>query len=719
VAPAHPGLLVSEPAAVDPALRELAGALGVAGEYWDWQNQRVEVGRPTILAVLAGLGVDGSTPERAAAALAEHRARLWRRMLPPCLVVRSGTSPWFWVHVADGADVAVWVELEDGAVRTDVVQQDHWVPPAVVDGTAVGEATFAVPSDLPLGWHSLHARSGELRASTPLVVTPAVLGLPPALRDRRAWGFAVQLYSLRSTRSWGIGDLADLGDLAAWSGHELGADFVLVNPLHAAAPIAPMEPSPYLPASRRFGNPLYLRVEAVPEFGYLEPTDRTTADELAAPVRTANSTTAQLDRDASWTAKRLALELVHRVPRSPGREVAYRAFLEREGQGLLDFATWSVLVEEHGVDWTTWPPELHDPHGSAAADVRRRLADRVDFHCWLQWLLDEQLAGAQRAARAAGMRSGIVHDLAVGVHPQGADAWALRDVLAEGITVGAPADAFNQQGQDWSQPPWRPDRLAEVGYRPYRDMLRTVLRHAGGLRVDHVLGLFRLWWVPAGLPPSAGTYVRYDHEAMVGILALEAYRAGAFVVGEDLGTVEPWVRDYLRDRGIAGTSVLWFERDWDRDVPIRPERWRSLCLATVTTHDLPPTAGYLAGEHVRLRSELGLLTRPVEEVAARDVAEQESWLALLGELGLLRPGADVRETVEALHRFVARTPAQLVGVALADAVGDLRAQNQPGTDDEYPNWRLPLCGPDGAPLLLEQLVTSPRVRSLARAVASG
>ena len=719
MAPAHPGLLVSEPAGVDPALRELAAALGVAGEYWDWQNQRVEVGRPTVVAVLAGLGVDGSTPERAAAALAEHRARLWRRMLPPCLVVRSGTSPWFWVHVPDGADVEVRVELEDGAVRTDVVQQDHWVPPAVVDGAAIGEATFAVPADLPLGWHTLHARSGELRASTPLVVTPAVLGLPPSLRDRRAWGFAVQLYSLRSTRSWGIGDLADLGDLAAWSGHELGADFVLVNPLHAAAPIAPMEPAPYLPVSRRFGNPLYLRVEAVPEFGYLEPTDRVTADELAAPVRATNASAAQLDRDASWTAKRLALELVHRVPCSPGREVAYRAFLAREGQGLLDFATWSVLVEEHGVDWTAWPPELHDPHGPAAADVRHRLADRVDFHCWLQWLLDEQLAEAQRAARAAGMRSGIVHDLAVGVHPQGADAWALRDVLAEGITVGAPADAFNQQGQDWSQPPWRPDRLAELGYQPYRDMLRTVLRHAGGLRVDHVLGLFRLWWVPAGLPPSAGTYVRYDHEAMVGILALEAYRAGAFVVGEDLGTVEPWVRDYLRDRGIAGTSVLWFERDWERDVPIRPERWRSLCLATVTTHDLPPTAGYLAGEHVRLRSELGLLARPVEEVAAQDAAEQESWRALLGELGLLRPGADVRETVEALHRFVARTPAQLIGVSLADAVGDLRAQNQPGTDDEYPNWRLPLCGPDGVPLVLEQLVSSPRVRSLARAVATG
>jgi 4-alpha-glucanotransferase len=457
-------------------------------------------------------------------------------------VVRSGTAPWFWVHVPDGADVEVWVELEDGAVRTDVVQQDHWVPPAVVDGAAVGEATFAVPSDLPLGWHVLHARSGELRAITPLVVTPAVLGLPPALRDRRDWGFATQLYSLRSTRSWGIGDLADLGDLAAWSGHELGADFVLVNPLHAAAPIAPMEPSPYLPVSRRFGNPLYLRVEAVPEFGYLDPDDRVTVAELATPVRAANTSAARLDRDGSWTAKRLALELVHRVPRSPGREVAYRAFLEREGQGLLDFATWSVLVEEQGVDWTAWPAELHDPHGPAAAEVRHRLADRVDFHCWLQWLLDEQLEAAQRAARAAGMRSGIVHDLAVGVHPHGADAWALQDALAEGITVGAPADAFNQQGQDWSQPPWRPDRLAELAYRPYRDMLRTVLRHAGGLRVDHVLGLFRLWWVPAGLPQSARSYFVYYHVPSVGILSVLPPGAGAFVGGEGVGS-EMCIRD--------------------------------------------------------------------------------------------------------------------------------------------------------------------------------
>jgi len=287
-----------------------------------------------------------------------------------------------------------------------------------------------------------------------------------------------------------------------------------------------------------------------------------------------------------------------------------------------------------------------------------------------------------------------------------------------GVPGGAPPDPFNQQGQQWSQPPWRPDALADVAYAPYRDMLRTVLRHAGGLRVDHVLGLFRLWWVPEGSPPDRGTYVRYDHEAMVGILALEAMRAGALVVGEDLGTVEPWVRDVLRDRGVLGTSILWFERDHEGR-PLAPEHWRELCLATVTTHDLPPTAGYLRGEHLRIRSELGLLTRPLAEEAAADAAEQDALLGSVRERGLLRAGAGSRETVEALHRLVAATPARLVGVALTDAVGDLRAQNQPGTSREYPNWRLPLTDADGRPVLLEDVATAERVRSLARAVAPG
>ena len=236
----------------------------------------------------------------------------------------------------------------------------------------------------------------------------------------------------------------------------------------------------------------------------------------------------------------------------------------------------------------------------------------------------------------AGMELGIMHDLAVGVDPNGADAWALQDVLALGVTAGAPPDEFNQLGQDWSQPPWRPDQLVERGYEPFRAMVNAILRHGGGVRVDHIIGLFRLWWIPKGALPTEGTYVRYDHEAMIGILALEAHRAEAVVVGEDLGTVEPWVRDYLSERGLLGTSILWFELDRDGDGgPLQAQRWREYCLSSVTTHDLPPTAGYLAGEHVRLREELGLLTRPVDEELADDRAEQAAWVDELRRVGLL------------------------------------------------------------------------------------
>jgi 4-alpha-glucanotransferase len=273
-------------------------------------------------------------------------------------------------------------------------------------------------------------------------------------------------------------------------------------------------------------------------------------------------------------------------------------------------------------------------------------------------------------------------------------------------------------GQDWSQPPWRPDRLEAAGYAPYRDMLRTVLRHAGGIRVDHAIGLFRLWWVPDGRSAAEGTYVHYDHEALVGILALEAWRAGTVVVGEDLGTVEPWARDYLADRGLLGTSILWFERD-DRGEPRPPESWRRLCLAAVTTHDLPPSAGYLAGEHIRIRESLGLLTRSVSEERAVDEADRSSWVRLLVERGWLPAGAehDVDAVVLALHRALAATPSRLLGVALTDVVGDVRAMNQPGTDDEYPNWRYPLAGGDGSPVLLEDLFTLARAQQLADAVA--
>ncbi len=697
----------------------LASAYGVATEFWDQAGAHQEVSEDTVVAVLAALGVDATTPEGVAAALHERRIRDWRRTLPPVFVVREGDGATCWVHLPHGDGARMWIELEDGGSRSDVVQVDRWVEPVEVDGALVGEATFALPGDLPTGWHRLHAEvqgadGGTHVASTVLVVTPRALALPERLRRRRGWGFAAQLYSVRSRRSWGLGDVSDLSDLVSWSGRELGADFVLVNPLHAASPVPPMAPSPYLPVTRRFASPIYLRVEAIPEYAYLTEEHRQQVEVLARTVQPANTSAALLERDPVWMAKRVALELVSKVARSLGRQSAYDDFVAREGQGLEDFALWCALSDKYG-EPAVWPEDLADPRGAAAEKARTDLTDHVEFHRWCQWVLDEQLAQAQEAAHDAGMAIGVMHDLAVGVHPEGADAWALRDVLAKDVAVGAPPDMYNQMGQDWSQPPWRPDALAEAAFIPYRDMLRTVLRHAGGIRIDHVLGLFRLWWIPRGMPANLGTYVRYDHEALVGILALEAQRAGAVVIGEDLGTVEAWVQDVLRERGILGTSILWFEAD-EQGAPLHPEHWRELALTSVTTHDLPPTWAFIEGEHVRLRHELGLLATSYEEELAAAQADLANWVALLQNRGLLRPGAGADDVVEALHRLIAQTPARLLCVSLADAVGDKRAQNQPGTDQEYPNWRVPLTDGAGDPVLIEDLPADALLRRIVAAV---
>jgi len=302
----------------------------------------------------------------------------------------------------------------------------------------------------------------------------------------------------------------------------------------------------------------------------------------------------------------------------------------------------------------------------------------------------------------------------VGVNRAGAETWMMGDAFGKGVTVGAPPDAYNQAGQDWGQPPWRPDKLEASAYAPYKAMVRAILRHSGGIRVDHIIGLFRLWWVPAGSGPQAGVYMRYNFEAMVGILALEAKRADAVVIGEDLGTVEPWVRDYLRDRGILGTSVLWFEYTDSGEVK-PPEQWRDLCMASVTTHDLPPTTGYLAHDHVALRHSLGLLTESLADEIAKDVAEQGAILHLLEERGDLAKGErDPHSVMLALHRYLKETKARVLCVALTDAVGERRTQNQPGTEDEYPNWRVPLGDAEGKRLCLEDIYAMPEVGELSR-----
>lgn len=720
------------------ALLELARRYGVAAEFDDWTGRRTAVAETTLIAVLRALGVPAETEQERADALTAHDRRYWQRSLPPIVTGRAGVASAFWVHVTHGDPAEVTLLLEDGTERSSLRQLENNRPPYDLGDRLIGEATFELPADLPPGYHRLRLCSREEHypdersreehytdersreehyPETTVVISPATLELPARLDRRRAWGLAVQLYSVRSQNSWGTGDLTDLTDLAVWSASQHGAGFILINPLHAASPTAPMEPSPYLPTSRRFGNPLYLRVEAIPEFAAVRHRGRIRGLRTAVNKQAARQPT--IDRDAAWRVKRTALEQVYRVERSAGRELAYTAYRKRQGQALDEFAVWCALAERYGADWHAWPPALRHPSNSEVSAFATANPDAIDFHRWLQWVLDDQLTAAQAAAVQAGMELGVMSDLAVGVDPDGADAWALQDVLALGVSAGAPPDEFNQLGQDWSQPPWRPDRLVEQAYEPFRALVNMALRHSGGVRIDHIIGMFRLWWIPEGAAPTEGTYVRYDHDAMIGIIALEAHRAGAVVIGEDLGTVEPWVRDYLRERGLFGTSILWFEAD-ESGKPLPAERWREYCLSSVTTHDLPPTPGYLAGAHVRLREELGLLTRPADQELAADRAAQAAWLAELQRAGLIDPDAepDTDEIVTALYRYLGRTPSKLLALSLADAVGEVRTQNQPGTTDEYPNWRIPLAGPDGRQLPLEEVFADPRAAALSDVMAA-
>lgn len=636
---------------MDDRFNALASAHGVATWYEDTERRRITVADDVVVAVLAELGVDATSPSAITAALAQTQ----QPGTGP-LVVRQGDEP----PLPPGI-----LTLEDGSTR---------------------EIRDRLPADLPLGWHRLEDETGGRE----VVVTPRRLApVPPS------WGWMLQLYALHSPGSWGIGDLADLREFAAESAR-LGAGVVLVNPVQAIAPTLPVQRSPYTPSSRRFANPLYLRVTDTEAFRRADPDTRAAVERLA-PAPGAEL----IDYDAVWTAKLAALELLWSASPRNGQTM---------DDDLCDFATFCTLTERHGPDWRKWPAELRRPGNPEVVTARGRLADRVAFHAWLQRLCRQQLADARTAGREAGLAVGIVHDLPVGVDPAGADAWALQDVLASEVTVGAPPDAFSQQGQDWNLPPWRPDRLAASGYRPFRDVIRNVLAHADGIRVDHVAGLWRLWWIPPGRPASEGTYVRYDADALLGILALEAHRASAVVVGEDLGTVPDEVTEALHDRGMLSSAVLWFQRDHDAagEPLLPPVRWPVDAMASISTHDLPTTAGYLRAEHVRVRAELGLLSDPDAE-HERAAAERAELLDALAAHDLLPAAPTDENLVAALHALLATSASRLLLTSPQDALGEPRQPNLPGTIDEYPNWRIPL------PVPVDKLLADPGVR---RAIAA-
>ena len=692
---------------VTEKLRELAETVGVSTGFWDWYGNWKHVEDASLIAVLNSLGFSLSfDPSEAEIndAFRRNEDFAWAAPLPPTTVCRQGNEAEIPVHVPHGMGVWCHVETEDG-YHHELEQLDRPIPPRMVDGNLVGRATFKIPNWLPQGWHRIVARHEDgSECSSTLIVVPQRLSC--RLDDgHKRWGVAAQLYSTRSSGSWGMGDTQDLADLTAIVARD-GANFLQVNPLHAPQPCFPQETSPYLPVSRRWASPLYIRPEAIDEYARMDGKERGVITRYAHASRSQEDI---IDRDLSWKSKLKALRKIFEIPRSITRQAQFEHFCAEGGESLENFALWSALVFENG------DIELPAPYASINApeveQARQRLAGEIEFWQWCQWIVFDQLIRAQESAHRLGMDMGIMSDLAVGVHSLGSEIWSMPEIFAPGMSVGAPPDMYSQQGQNWSQPPWSPRGLAKAGYAPLRDMLRSVLSYSGAVRIDHILGLFRLWWIPEGMEASAGAYVSYDHEAMVGIVLLEAQRAGAVVIGEDLGTVEPWVRGYLNDRGILGTSVLWFEKEgsgW----PLWPDHYRRSCLAAVTTHDLPPTLGYLEGVHTQLRNRLGLLVEDLDQVLEADRVERERMVSRLNEGGFIHnEEPSEEELVMGFHAYLAASPALLLAVSLVDAVGEKAPQNLPGTSDQYPNWCIPLHGRDGEEAHIEDLAASEKVHA--------
>lgn len=729
------------------ALHRLAGLAGIVPEYLDQTGtERRETTDATRIAILRALGIDASTEERAAAALEAWESELAAEPIAPVRVVEVGSDEAERVLIRAHADTS-W-EL------TLVTERDER---RTTHGRlrAGEELEVRLREPLPIGYHTVRLTLGDgsVHEQSLIVVPPRCTMPDELLAGDRAFGVIANLYTLRSERNWGIGDLTDLATLARWAG-SVGADFVGVNPLHALLNRGG-DVSPYSPVSRLFRNVAYVDVESVPELALaprvVERLDNAAFQQELAVLRASDRVRYEQVAFLKLAALRELYE-AFAGRADPARRQTYYDWVARQPE-LPRFATWMAIGEamtrgDHfgrgdgtapsaeasarpedqpdGYDWRSWPEELRDADSDAVQVFAREHIGAVDFHMWLQFEADRQLAEAAREARDSGLRIGLYQDLAIGTSATSSDAWSFRELFVTGACIGAPPDPYAATGQNWGLPPIDPRALRRDRYRYFIALVRNAFRHSGALRIDHVMGLFRLFWIPEGLTGKEGAYVRYPAEDLLGILALESVRNRAIVVGEDLGTVPPDVPPALAKWGVLSSKVMYFERG-DGGSFKSSDTYPEHALATANTHDMATLAGFWLGRDVELRREVGLIetdddlqrereNRAVdrEQLAAR--LEQEELVptgwgrqATSGGATQTRRSSAIAELRGAVHELLCRSPSALVGLSLDDLTAEVEPVNVPGVGpDRYPSWTRRMR------MSLEQLPASVEVRAALR-----
>ena len=720
-------------------LDELASRLGIDSHYYDIFGTQHVVSQTTKQAILAAMGVQALTRDQLVRALTDHQEEARQQPCDPVAVYRLGEEcNWlFRMPVEEGESRTLSIEWsicdEAGAHLfsekscPNLDAADRYM----CDGHPYWTFKLPVPRSLGIGYYDLAAigrsTSHEVCGSLRLIIVPTrCYNLPALEAGRRLWGLSLQLYELQSSQNWGVGDFGDLLQWVDWAAKDLGADIIGLNPLHALKNTRPYHISPYSPDSRFSLNVLYIDVQAIPEF--LESTDAQQAvedDEFRVCVEALRKSD-RVEYEHVAAAKRKILELVfatfearHFRPEDNGfvpctqRGEAFERYLQDQGDGLESFALFQSLAETFAQQtppllvWQEWPEPYRHVGSPVCAEFLVSHRYLIRFHQYLQWVTHQQLQRVYDRTRVLGMPIGLYHDLALGSDRGGSDAWIFQSVLALGADCGCPPDAFAPEGQNWGLPPINPHALRRTGYRMFIELLRSNLKHGGAIRLDHVMALFRLFWIPRGLPPSAGAYVQYPWEDLLGILALESVRHRAVIVGEDLGTVPDFVREKLGAAGILSYRVFYFERGHDGEWK-PPDQYPQHALAVVATHDLPTLAGFWTGEDLAVRDRLGFYQdeeayRQAREARHRDKAAVLRALQREGIWSSSKLEADVlsqplsRKLTEAIHAFVARAPSSLMLVTLEDLIGDATQINLPGTLDSYPNWS------HKVPLMLENV----------------
>jgi 4-alpha-glucanotransferase len=727
----------------DELINELSEQYGIFPEYWDNFKKKHITSIETKKALLRSMKLKIDSAEDIVKEINERKWKVWKNIIEPVYVISVNNQPltipvYIPIKEKGEADLTIsWsIENENGH-KTEflltcdaiTVVEQQWI-----DDTRYIKINISDTIQRDIGYYVIDIEckhpenifpgdNNILQKKSKLIITPDTSYLPPDLQKGRTWGLSINLYSIRSVRNWGIGDLTDLKKIVRWIA-ALSGSFVGINPLHAIPNTSPFGISPYYPISRLYKNFIYLDVSDIPEVAEFED-NRT--------VITSENLNKQLDECrkgdlinyediASIKEKflRYAFDIFYKKHyiEDTHRGKDFKSYLEEEGAALESFALFSAIHEymkrSNGTyNWQEWPDVYHNPASDAIQEFKKTHEKEILFNAYIQWLIDEQLKEIAELCKNLAMNTGLYFDLAIGSFAGGSDAWSYQEVIACNVDVGAPPDDFSPNGQNWGFPPMIPEKLRDTGYDLFIQTIRKNMKHGGALRIDHALGLFRLFWIPNGMSPKNGAYISYPSEDLLRIIALESYRNRTIVIAEDLGTIGENVRETLKRFHMLSYRLFYFERNYPDPSFTPPEKYPDMALCAVTTHDLPTLYGYWAGQDLKAKKQLGIFndeTKWQEQINERE-KDKNRILSVLKSQGIISDDYPLEQEMTpelylAIYHYLALSPCKLVLVYLDDIIGTLNQQNMPGTVDSYPNWQ------QKTPLTLEEIVLNRRFEAL-------